>query len=81
MNIKPWDEKSKKILDQLARDGKAFTTDITFSRTFGRMYHELEDMNLIDIARVDRKKKTWFVIPPDVRLVPIQRKQYRFYRL
>ena len=81
MFVKPWDEKSRKILDQLTRDGRAYTSDIELSRKFGRMYSELSEQGFIDIARIERKQKTVFVTPPDIRIVPLKNKKYQFYRI
>lgn len=71
----------KNIIDQLARDGRTFTTDIHISREFGRMCSELEDKGFVFIARTERNKKTVFVTPPEVRIVPLKNKKYKFYRV
>jgi hypothetical protein len=80
MFVKPWDEKSRKILEQLTRDGKTYTTDIEITRAFGRYFPELEDNEFLDIARVDRKKKTWFVAYPNVRVRSYKNKKFEFYK-
>ncbi len=89
MFIKPWDEKSKRIIEQITQNGKAFTTDITIPRAFGRRYPELIDKDFISIGRVDKKKETVFVTKPNVRVMPIPIRssrntkwmKYKFYKI
>lgn len=79
--VTPWDEKSKRILEQMVRDGKAFTSDIELPRAFGRRYPELVDNDFISIARADRKKETVFVTKPNVMIVPIPTRSSHNYKL
>jgi hypothetical protein len=82
--VKPWDEKSRKILDALTRDGRAYTTDIELSRKFGHRCSELSTLGFLDIARIERKQKTVFVTPPEIKIIKIEKKKYglkyKFYR-
>ena len=80
MFAKPWDEKSRKIFEQLSRERQAYTTDINLSRTFGRICSELEDAGFVDVARIERKNETVFVLRPNVRVRPYKNKKYEFYR-
>ena len=69
--IKPWNEASKRILDQIVKNGKAFTTDIELPRAFGRRYPELINQDFLTIAWADKKKETVFVTKPNITLIPI----------
>lgn len=81
MFIRPWDEHSKRLLDQLVKDGRAWTDDIKISRKFGLRHPELEKFDFMDISRTDRKKKTWFVTYPNVRIKPDKHGLYEFYKI
>lgn len=87
--IRPWNKEAERILRQLARYGRTYTTDPKLPRVFGRKYQSIIDADLIDISRSDKKRRTWFVLPPDVGLAPIgifdsrseRRPLFRFFRL
>ena len=86
--VTPWDEKSKKLLEQMVKDGKAFTSDIELPRAFGRRYPELIDNDFLSIARADRKKETVFVTKPNVMIIPIgtrtsrnDKMKYKFHKI
>jgi hypothetical protein len=90
MFVKPWDESSKRILDQLVKDnGRAFTKDISLPRAFGRRYPELIENDFLTIARADRKKESVFVTKPNVMVIPIgipssqhtRWKKYKFHKI
>jgi len=88
MFVKPWDDKSRRIMDQIVRNGKAFTTDIKLSRAFGRRYPELIDKDFLTIARADRKKETVFATYPNVMVVPVSipssrrsKMKYKFHKI
>ena len=81
MFVKPWDEASKRILDQLVRDnGRAFTKDINLPRAFGARYPELIKNDFLSIARDDRKRESVFVTKPNVMVVPIPTRSSRSTR-
>jgi len=86
--VKPWDEKSKRIMDQIVKNGKAYTKDITVSRAFGRYYPELIDNDFLDIGRIDKKRETMFVTRPNVIVVPVSlptsrksKMKYKFHKI
>lgn len=90
MFVKPWDEASKRILDQLVKDnGKAFTTDIEIPRSFGRRYPELIENDFLTIARSDRKHESVFATKPNVMVIPIPTRtsrntrwmKYKFHKI
>jgi len=89
MFVRPWDEASKRIMDQITQNGKAFTKDINTSRAFGRRYPELIDNDFLDIGRINKKKETVFVTRPNVKVVPIPTRmsrntkwaKYKFYKI
>ena len=88
MFVRPWDEASKRIMDQITQNGKAFTKDINTSRAFGRRYPELIDNDFLTIARADRKKETVFATYPNVMVVPISlrtsrngKMKYKFHKI
>lgn len=76
-------------MDQMVHNGKAFTTDISLPRAFGRRYPELVDDDFITIARADRKKESVFVTKPNVMVIPIPTRtsrnskwmKYKFHKI
>jgi len=69
--IRPWNKEAERVLRQISRYGRAYTTDTEFARIFGRKYKHIIDLGLIEIARSEKSKKTWIITPPDVGLAPI----------
>ena len=72
MFIRSWDEKSKSILHQLSQNGRAYSHDMPFVRKFASQkgIRELINSNLLDIAHNHKKKKSIFVVPPDIMVIP-----------
>jgi len=68
--IKPWSKEAEKIFNRLCRDMVTYTDDINLSRQVGRMCDDLVRQDYLDIARIDRKKKTAIIKPPGVVIFP-----------
>ena len=72
--VKPWDEKSEKILRELALGGRTSTYDMKLSREFSKRkeIRLLTDnkINMLDITGNRRKQKTVFSTPLDVMVMP-----------
>ena len=67
--VKPFNKKHEQIFRQLMRNNIAYVNDIKISRSFGRHYPSIINADLMDIARVDKKKRTIIATPPDIRIV------------
>jgi len=80
MYIKPWSKDSERILRQLTKNGKAYTTDLKLTRAFGRRCPEIIDANFMDIGRIDKKKKSVFVLGENIVTVP-KKGKFFFYRI
>lgn len=79
-NIKAYSKEIEKILNRMCKDGLAYTSDIELSRNFGKSYKKIIDEGFVDIARIDKKKQTVFIRPPEVIIFPkITEKGLRFY--
>lgn len=78
--IKPYNKEHERIFRQLMKNNIAYTSDINLSRSFGRHYPSIIREGWLDIARIDRKKRTVFVSPPDIRIVP-KNKRFYFFRI
>ena len=78
--VKPFNKEHERIFRQLMKNNIAYTNDIKLSRSFGRHYPKIIDGGFLDIARIDKKKRTVFVSPPDIRIIPKQKRFY-FYRI
>lgn len=81
--IKPWDEKSEKILKELSLNGRSYTHDMILARNFSKRkeirYLTDEKIDMLDITGNRRKKKTVFTTPLDVMVTPrITRKGLKF---
>ena len=72
VSIRPWNKKAEKVFWELSRNGQSCITDIGFSRTFGREYKKIIDPpnDFIDIARTEKKQRTWVVKTPNTMVVP-----------
>jgi len=70
MYIKIFDKEDEKLFYSLSKHKTVFTNDIKLSKKIGQRYHELIDSDLLEIARSDKKKRTWFIVPPDIQIVP-----------
>jgi hypothetical protein len=71
--IKPWSKETENILKQLTRDGRACTTDTkSLPIQFGQHCKEIINKDMLDIATIRNKskKKTWFITPPNIFIVP-----------
>lgn len=73
--IRPWNDKSQKLMHQLSITGRAFTLDMQLARDFSKkkVIRQATKMDLLDIAHNRRKGKTWFIVPPDVAVIPKMR--------
>lgn len=73
MFIKPWSKEAENIFQQLSRNGRAYTkNNPQLSREFGMKCKELIQNDLLDIATIrnKRERRTWFITPPDIMVVP-----------
>ena len=78
--IKPFNKEHEQIFRQLMRNNIAYTSDINLSRSFGRHYPRLIDAGWLDIARIEKKKRTVFVSSPDIRIIR-NRGRFFFHRI
>jgi len=78
--VKPFNKEHERIFRQLMKNNIAYTNDIKLSRSFGRHYSNIIDEGLLDIARVEKKKRSIFASPPEIRIVK-QRGRFYFYRI
>jgi hypothetical protein len=82
MLVKPWDERSKRILDQLSRDRIAYIDDPKIPPNFGRRYPGLFDKKngFADIGNIWRRKESVLVLRPNIEIMPIPKlNKYRFF--
>lgn len=92
--IRPWSKESEKILNQIAKDGKAYTSNIQFTRAFGRKHPSIfdKDNGYLDIARINKSNKSVILPRSDIRLIPLEefssdeirlrfKKKYGFVRI
>lgn len=79
-SIKPRNNKEFKIFDRVARMGRADFYDINLSRSMGRHYPSLVDEGYLEIARVDKKKKTIIIPGENVRIIP-KKGKFDFYKI
>jgi len=73
MFVKPWSKESERILRQLSFTGRASIIDNNkLPREFGMKCKDILDQDFLDIATIRNKKikRTWFITPPDVTVVP-----------
>lgn len=78
--VKPFNKEHERIFRRLMRSNIAYTDDIKLSRSFGRHYPSIIDGGFLDIARIEKKKRTVFVSPPEIRIVR-NRGRFFFYRI
>ena len=71
--IRPWDKESERILNQIVKNGKAYTNNNQFTRTFGRKFPDLFDKNngFLDIARIEKRRESVILPRDNVNIVPI----------
>jgi hypothetical protein len=82
MFIKPWDEKSKRILDQLTKDRIVYIDDPDVSRKAGRMWTELFDSGFADLSNIKRKHESIITLRPNISIMPLkERNKYKFFRI
>lgn len=73
MFVKPWSKESENILRQLGlNNGKAYSHNTKLPVEFGKKCSELFEMDFLDVATIrnKREKKSIFVTPPDVVVIP-----------
>lgn len=83
MYIKDWSKESKRILWQLTKNGKAYTTDKRVPLEFGMRCKDILHNDFLDIAETrmrQKEKKTIFVTPPDTVIVP-KKGKFFFYKI
>lgn len=72
MYVKSWSSKSEQILRQLSLSGRAYSTDMPFVRKFAsqKPIRELINKDFLDIAHNHKKKRSVFVVPPEIMVLP-----------
>jgi hypothetical protein len=73
MFIRPWSKESENILKQISLYGKAYTHDTKkLPKQFGIRCKEIIDSDMLDIATIrnKREKRTWFIIPSEISVIP-----------
>jgi len=78
--VKPFNKEHERIFRHLMKNNIAYTNDIKISRSFGRHYPRLINEDWVDIARIEKKKRTLFASPPEIRIIP-RRGKFFFYRI
>lgn len=70
--IKPQDKETERILRQLSLSGRAYSMDMGFVRRFSsqKPIREAVNLDFLDIAHNHKKKKTIFVTPPNIMVIP-----------
>jgi hypothetical protein len=89
MFVKPWDEASKRILDQIVHDRSAFTSDRTLPRLFGHKYPELINKEFLAIGDIHKTRETVFTLRRGVMIVPMIERtsrnskypKYKFFKI
>jgi len=92
--IRPWNKESEKVLNQIAKDGKAYTSNMQFTRAFGNKHPDIFDRKngLMDIAYMKKRRMSVILPRSDIRLIPLPdrpgeavklqfKKKYGFVRL
>lgn len=92
--IRPWDKESERVLNQIVKDGKAYTSNMQFTRAFGRKHPTIfdKDNGFLDIARIEKRGKSVILPRSDIRLIPLEeypsdevklhfKKKYGFVRI
>lgn len=82
MLVKPWNERSKRILDQLTRDRIAYINDPRISRNFGMKYPDLFNVKngFADIGNINRRKESVLILRPNIEIMPMpEKKKYKFF--
>ena len=71
--IRPWDKESERILNQIAKDDKAYTTNENFTRAFGRRHPAIFDEHngFLDIARIDKRRESVILPRRGIKLIPL----------
>jgi len=60
----------EKLFDRIARDTVAYIDNIEVARTIGREYQGLIQDKFLDVARIDRKRQSVLIKPPNVVIFP-----------
>jgi len=92
--IRPWDKESERILNQIAKNGKAYTSNMQLTRNFGHKHPELFDKNngFLDIARIEKRRESVILPRSDIKVIPLDefpsdevrlrfKKKYGFIRI
>jgi len=79
-SVKPWNKKEYDIFHRVSQIGRADFHDIDLSRSIGRHYQDLINDGYLEIARVDKKKKTIILPGENVRIIP-QKGKFNFYKI
>ena len=71
--IRPWNKESERVLNQIAKDGKAYTANEMFTRAFGRKHPAIFDKNngFLDIARIEKRRESVILPRSGIRLIPM----------
>lgn len=68
--VKPWSKEAEKILNRVMRNGRADVFNIDMTRSFGRHCSEAIDKGFLEIARIEKKKKTVILRGENVVMFP-----------
>ena len=73
MYIKHWSKESENVLKQLTKSGRAYIiNNPRLPREFGMKSKNIINQDMLDIATIRNKKerKTWFITPPGIEVIP-----------
>jgi len=73
MFVKPWSKEAENVLRQLSYTGRAYIKNNSkLPREFGMKCKDIVNSDFLDIATIRNKKerRTWFITPPDVAVIP-----------
>ena len=78
--VKPFKKIDRDIFDRLMIKGRYDVFDTNLTRNFGHKYKEIIDADFLEIARVEKKRKSIIQLTEDARIMPKNGK-YFFYKI
>jgi len=79
-SIKAYSKDIERIFDKLCKQTTVYTKDVELTRSIGRNHTKLLEDGWLDIARIDRRKESVIIKPPQVVIFPkFTGKGLRFY--
>jgi len=92
--IRPWSKESERILNQIVKDEKAYTSNMQLTRAFGKKHPEIfdKDNGFLDIARIEKRNESIILPRSGIKLIPLEefpseeiklrfKKKYGFIRI